>query len=133
MKPEFEIPLLEALSSGIFKKTKGFLKTKDGYCCLGVAAKIFKDIFEKSCPNIRIEEDDTEIRIFNGPGRFDLFVSVWPEPIHEMVGITLDQMRCLARVNDQDESESFEGVIHYIKAGMPNLMDTLKGDYVYEA
>jgi hypothetical protein len=31
----------KALDSGKYKQAKGYLQTKDGYCCLGVACKLF--------------------------------------------------------------------------------------------
>lgn len=31
----------EALRSGKYKQTRGFLHDSDGYCCLGVACKVF--------------------------------------------------------------------------------------------
>lgn len=55
MNKESKGKWIAALRSGKFKQIKGFLKTKEGYCCLGVKAEIDGCIYseDKEAFNIK--------------------------------------------------------------------------------
>lgn len=42
MKPEVKKKWLEALRSGKYKQDRGYLKTDEGYCCLGVLCDVYR-------------------------------------------------------------------------------------------
>lgn len=58
---EYAKKWVEALKSGEYKQIRDFLHTKEGYCCLGVACEIFKDV----C-NLNKEENSYGIWSYNG-------------------------------------------------------------------
>ncbi len=124
MKPEFKVPLLEALRSGILPKGEGSLKSSKGFCCLGVGAKIFKDIFE-TIPGVSILETKNEIRIFyeNSDGEIIYKSGLWPESICHLVGISRETQEAMAEVNDLQPDGGFDLVVEYIEADFPDLED----------
>lgn len=43
MKPEIKQKWVDALRSGVYQQTNGYLKRRDGFCCLGVLCDVVKD------------------------------------------------------------------------------------------
>lgn len=110
MKIEDKTLWLEALRSGNYKQTDGFLKVKrEGkyfYCCLGVLLDLVADKYHIS---------ETESVTYPGVKKFDGDDSRITNNVSKSVGLDIDAAFTLYRMNDNDK-RSFNEIADWIEA-----------------
>lgn len=107
MKTEYKERLLAALKSGKYQHAKEFLRTSEGYCCLGVLCDITKDEF-----NGKWKGDYT----FTCDGT-DRARSYLPDAIANAVWLSDDDLDLLMDLNDRSR-EGFGPVIELLEGGL---------------
>ncbi len=122
MNPEIKEQWIAALKSGNYRKDTGSLKTKEGYCCLGVLCEIYHQTHTDSSIWEPIGGHMLQFTLFDG--EFHPHVSrtgYLPEPVATWAGIadhdcdTINQddtQGRLARLNDR--SITFYPIIEVI-------------------
>jgi hypothetical protein len=104
---------LEALRSGKYKQTVGFLKVqREGerfYCCLGVLCEILKDKYE-------IRESTSAIE--PGVTYFNNSSDRLPNTLTRALKLEIDTVSTLYRMND-DDKRSFAAIADWIEVHVP--------------
>jgi hypothetical protein len=109
MSPKFKARWIADLRK--YPKTTGYLKTKTGYCCLGVACLTLGAEFEERLVYGNV---NNERPILNGRSLADgegLTYSAL-----ELIGLTLSNQNKLIDLNDR--SSTFDPVIKYIEENL---------------
>jgi len=115
MKPEVKSRLVEALRSGKYKQTNGYLQfiktdefTSPGFCCLGVLSEIAKNDPEIPVDS-RLHPCGDSMEYFStvpksDPGAFDKSTAFLIDEVAEWSGITAEVSGALMGVNDNGGS-----------------------------
>jgi hypothetical protein len=108
--PDLKTRWLAALRSGEYKQTKEYLRTPDGFCCLGVLCDLYDPTVWDS---VRDADDDHNYNYnFTSIGRSS-FETLPPSEIAELVDLTEDDCNALAGLND--EGMSFKQIADIIE------------------
>lgn len=122
MVPEVKAKLVAALRGGEYKQARSYLRTRDGYCCLGVLC----DLYLKEHPEYA---GGWAPYASGGTSSFstgaEKFCSFPPNQINEWSGLVeryddsdkaRDTLRKLAAMND--DGQSFEEIADYIEKNL---------------
>lgn len=114
LKQPFKEKWLAALRSGTYQQTKGTLKNKEGYCCLGVAVCVLVEEIPELIPSyttIDTKDDEIVVRESGDIPRNKSLTYL----LRASMGLSSVDMRELMRLNDL--GASFEEIASIIEGG----------------
>jgi hypothetical protein len=97
MNPELKTKWVKALRSGKFAQVEGYLKTENGFCCLGVLAEIYGCTVT---PKSSEPGGETHIDGYVPNGGGELL----PDDLANHIGITFVQQEYYAGMNDESNT-----------------------------
>lgn len=110
MNPDDKIAWIAALRSGEFKQDEGYLRTDDGFCCLGVLCHLKEVPFDKVKDDISPEYEEYQFTFADG-SKFIGSVS------EGFCGLELTDQEKLIDLNDT-QGKTFAEIADYIEANL---------------
>ena len=110
---------IQALESGEFTQTTGFLENKHGNCCFGVACRVY----EREVGGLRIDQQHNRIS-FNGT------FGVLPTPVRLWLGLRTPKGEYgneQALTMDNDHGKTFAEIVAIIRSEPPGLFEATNG------
>ena len=108
---------INALRSGRFKQTVGYLKTSEGYCCLGVACELYQEVVGGLTVNYNAN---------NNRYTFNDSAAILPKVVREWLGLTEDTGEYVTRsgngtslTEQNDSGLNFDTIANIIE-GQPD-------------
>lgn len=131
MKKEIKDKWVAALNSGEYKQIKGFLKTNEGHCCLGVLCEIYAQ--ETQAGEFKLNQDEyAEDKIaydFKAYNTEDTDFEVLPDVVKDWAGIKTnsgeysksEMGKRKELTEDNDTGKSFIQIANIIENEWENL------------